>query len=325
MEKKKNLQSVPVIAKLFDISDRHVQRLAAGGVLPYESQRPYKFDLLPTIRAYIRYLRNRIDEHEKDERFEQAEYDKLRADADLKQHQAAIFRMKVRRMESQYHDAEVVKDCYNDFKLTIQEKIEQLARVEPEPDAAQKSGGDLDLRPARGIAARGFRRIPERDGAKPPFAGRRHVVLSAPPCVRSKMNHASPERTESRVARLVARTDDEQSQSPLDGFARLDPVEVGVRSESRVQRPDPRGRAEPDADRRGEDVCRVRAAVLPVRRRAAGAEEDGEKEEETAERRPRETAEAEATGGRGCGGVHGATGTGGGAVKRRSRSPGASE
>lgn len=129
MEKKKNLQSVPVIAKLFDISDRHVQRLAAGGVLPYESQRPYKFDLLPTIRAYIRYLRNRIDEHEKDERFEQAEYDKLRADADLKQHQAAIFRMKVRRMESQYHDAEVVKDCYNDFKLTIQEKIEQLPEL----------------------------------------------------------------------------------------------------------------------------------------------------------------------------------------------------
>ena len=94
------------------------------------------------------------------------------------------------------------------------------------------------------------------------------------------MNHASPERTESRVARLVSRTDDEQSQSSLDGVSRLDPVQVGVRSEPRVQRSDPRGRAEPDADRRGEDVRRVRAAVLPIRRRAAGGEGEERKEEE---------------------------------------------
>ena len=126
MEKKENLQSVPVIAKLFDISDRHVQRLAATGVLPYESQRPYKFDLLPTIRAYINYLRKRIEEQSKDEKIELAEYEKLRAEADLKQHQDKLLKMQVKALENQMHDAEDVKDMYDDLVAVVGDKLLQL-------------------------------------------------------------------------------------------------------------------------------------------------------------------------------------------------------
>lgn len=124
--KKQNLQSVPVIAKLFGISERHVQRLAAGGVLPYESKRPYTFDLLTTIQAYIRYLKERIAEKQKSEEIEQAEYDKLRAEADLKQHKAAFLKMEEKHLEEQMIESEIVADAYEDLILLIREKVMQI-------------------------------------------------------------------------------------------------------------------------------------------------------------------------------------------------------
>lgn len=56
---KQNLQSTEIMAKLFELDPRRVQQLAKEGILPAASQRPYKFDLLPTVKAYIRYLRDR--------------------------------------------------------------------------------------------------------------------------------------------------------------------------------------------------------------------------------------------------------------------------
>ena len=53
-KKNQNLQSTEVIAKLFDLDVRRVQQLAKEGIIPAASLRPYKFDLLPTIKAYIR-------------------------------------------------------------------------------------------------------------------------------------------------------------------------------------------------------------------------------------------------------------------------------
>lgn len=126
MEKKQNLQSVAVISKLFGISERHVQRLAADGVLPAVSKRPYKFDLLPTIQIYIRHLKGRIEEKQRGEEYELAEYEKLRAEADLKQHQEKLLKMQVKDLENQMHDAEDVKDMYDDLIAVIREKILQL-------------------------------------------------------------------------------------------------------------------------------------------------------------------------------------------------------
>lgn len=126
MEAKKNLQPVPVIAKLFNLSERSVQRLAAEGVLPYVSARPYQFDLLPTIQAYIRHLTARIEERGKSEEFEQAAYDKLRAEANYKQHKADILRMERKEMEKNMLDADMVKDAYEDILLIACEKLAEL-------------------------------------------------------------------------------------------------------------------------------------------------------------------------------------------------------
>ena len=79
---KQNLQTTAIIAKLFDLDERRVQQLAKSGVLPAASTRPYKFDLLPTVKAYIKHLRERANGKEaKTADTAKAEADKLRAEA----------------------------------------------------------------------------------------------------------------------------------------------------------------------------------------------------------------------------------------------------
>ena len=54
-----NLQPVRVIARLLDLTERRVQQLANEGVIPKESRGQY--DLIESVRGYIRSLRNQID------------------------------------------------------------------------------------------------------------------------------------------------------------------------------------------------------------------------------------------------------------------------
>ena len=129
MEIKQNLQEVPVIAKLFDISERHVRRLTAEGVLPCAETKPYRYDLLPTIRSYIKYLRERIEEQGKTEKIAKAEYDKLRADANLKQHQAAILKMQENDLDENMIDADDVELMIHDFMELCREKLLELPGI----------------------------------------------------------------------------------------------------------------------------------------------------------------------------------------------------
>ena len=97
---KQNLQTTATIAKLFELDERRVQQLAKAGVLPAASTRPYKFDLLPTIKAYIKHLREKANGKEaKTADTAKAEADKLRAEADLKQSKAKIAEMQLKELE----------------------------------------------------------------------------------------------------------------------------------------------------------------------------------------------------------------------------------
>ena len=125
-KKNQNLQSTEVIAKLFDLDVRRVQQLAKEGIIPAVSLRPYKFDLLPTIKAYIRYLRDRATGREKAVDVVKAEADKLRAEADLKQSKAKIEKMKLRELEGKMHRSEDVEDMTNDLVYTVRSMIMAL-------------------------------------------------------------------------------------------------------------------------------------------------------------------------------------------------------
>lgn len=124
---KQNLQSTDIIAKLFDLDVRRVQQLAKEGILPAASQRPYKFDLLPTVKAYIRYLRDRANWKEaKTADTVKAEADKLRAEADLKQSKAKIAELQLKELEGKMHRSEDVEALTNDLVYTARSMIMAL-------------------------------------------------------------------------------------------------------------------------------------------------------------------------------------------------------
>lgn len=122
-ETKQNLQETPVIAKLFGITERRVQQLAKDGILPVAGKRPYKFDLLPTIQAYIRHLNDRLASKDKGEQYSTAEFDKLRAEANIKQSKDKIAEMQLKELEGKMHRSEDVEAMTEDLVFTIRSMI----------------------------------------------------------------------------------------------------------------------------------------------------------------------------------------------------------
>lgn len=126
-ETKKNLQGSAIIAKLFGVTDRRVQQLAKEGIIPAAQTRPYKFDLLPTVQAYIRYLSEKANgKAQKSTDDVQAESDKLRAEADLKTYKAKIAEMQYNELEGSMHRSEDVEAMTNDLVYTVRSMIMAL-------------------------------------------------------------------------------------------------------------------------------------------------------------------------------------------------------
>lgn len=124
---KKNLQGSNIIAKLFGVTDRRVQQLAKEGVIPAAQTRPYKFDLLPTVQAYIKHLSEKANgKEQKNADTVQAEADKLRAEADLKQSKAKIAELQLKELEGKMHRSEDVEAMTNDLVYTIRSMIMAL-------------------------------------------------------------------------------------------------------------------------------------------------------------------------------------------------------
>ena len=126
-EKKQNLQGSAIIAKLFGVTDRRVQQLAKEGIIPAAKKKPYQFDLLPTVQAYIKYLSEKANGKEaKSTDTVQAEADKLRAEADLKQSKAKIAEMQLKELEGNMHRSEDVEAITNDLVYTVRSMIMSL-------------------------------------------------------------------------------------------------------------------------------------------------------------------------------------------------------
>lgn len=117
---KRNLQGSAIIAKLFGVTERRVQQLAKEGIIPAAQSKPYKFDLLPTVQAYIKHLSDKANgKEQKSTDTVQAEADKLRAEADLKRHKADIAEMQLKELEGKMHRSEDVEAMTNDLVYTV--------------------------------------------------------------------------------------------------------------------------------------------------------------------------------------------------------------
>lgn len=120
-----NLQSTKVIAKIFGVSTRRVEQLKAEGVIKGQG-RPTKYDLLPTIQAYIRYLSDKANGREKKETTAELEEAKLRADVEIKESKAAAAKIELKELQGKMHRAEDVEAIISDHVFYLRSMLTAL-------------------------------------------------------------------------------------------------------------------------------------------------------------------------------------------------------
>lgn len=126
--KEKEYYQVEEIAELLGMTGRRVQQLAKEGIIPTLATKPkYKFDLYAVAQTYIKYLSDKIQGREaKTADSEQAEKEKLRAEADWKIAKAKMSEMQVSELEGTMHRAEDVEAVTNDLVYAVRSNVLSL-------------------------------------------------------------------------------------------------------------------------------------------------------------------------------------------------------
>lgn len=118
MAEKQNLQRVEIIANLFGKTARRIMQLTQDGVLPIvQTDEGRRYDLLPTIQRYIKYLEQRA------ERNSDITQEKLnqKLDAEIKFKKAKADKMKIEldELKGIMHRSEDVEKITNDLVYAV--------------------------------------------------------------------------------------------------------------------------------------------------------------------------------------------------------------
>lgn len=116
------LKGVQYIAKLFGISTRRVEQLKTEGIIE-GTGKPTKYDLVPTVQAYIRYLSDKANGREKKKTVEELEEAKLRAEVDIKEAKAEAAKLELAELQGTMHRAEDVESIMTDHVLFLRSMI----------------------------------------------------------------------------------------------------------------------------------------------------------------------------------------------------------
>lgn len=117
-----NLQSTQVIAKIFGVSTRRVEQLKTEGIIKGQGK-PTKYDLLPTIQAYIKYLSDKANGREKKEKDAKLETDKLEAEKRIKSAKAEMVELELKELKGKMHRAEDVEAIVTDHVLFLRSML----------------------------------------------------------------------------------------------------------------------------------------------------------------------------------------------------------
>lgn len=117
-----NLQSTQVIAKIFGVSTRRVEQLKSEGVIKGEGK-PTKYDLLPTIQAYIKYLSDKAYGREKKQTDAQLETAKLEAEKRIKTAKAEMAELELKELQGKMHRAEDVEAIVTDHVFFLRSML----------------------------------------------------------------------------------------------------------------------------------------------------------------------------------------------------------
>ncbi len=122
MAEKKNLQSTQTIAKLFGITTRMVEYLKTEGIIQGEGK-PIKYDLMPTVQAYIQHLREKANGKIKPCDDQQNESAKLEAEARYKQAKAEMAELQLQELKGEMHRAGDVEEIMTNHVFAIRSAL----------------------------------------------------------------------------------------------------------------------------------------------------------------------------------------------------------
>lgn len=121
-ESAQNLQPSQVISKIFGISTRRVEQLKTEGVIQGQGK-PTKYDLLPTIQAYIKYLSDKAYGREKKQTDAQLETAKLEAEKRIKTAKAEMAELELKELQGKMHRAEDVEAIVTDHVFFLRSML----------------------------------------------------------------------------------------------------------------------------------------------------------------------------------------------------------
>ena len=109
-----------VIAQLFGVSVRRIQQLTQDGVLSTtKTPEGRRYDLVPTIQNYVKYLSDKAYGKSKSETEAQLKEKKLKADIALKESQGELHKLKTEIAAGQYISVEEIKMDYSRFFVSF--------------------------------------------------------------------------------------------------------------------------------------------------------------------------------------------------------------
>ena len=115
------------IAALFDMTPRRVQQLTKEGVITAVKEgNANRYDLLPTIQRYIRYLTAKANGREPSKKDSEIEGRRLEAEADLKRSKAGIAALQLSELEGTMHRSEDVEAVMTDLVYNIRSMLVAL-------------------------------------------------------------------------------------------------------------------------------------------------------------------------------------------------------
>lgn len=147
----KNLVKVEIIAKVFQVTVRRVQQLTQEGIIQtveiMEGNRKLRrYDLMPTVMQYIKYLSDKANGREKKSSTSDKEEEKLQAEVDLKKAKASIAQLQLEELEGRMHSAEDVEAMTTDLCLAVRSSLLSMPGrlavdvAEAQSNAAEVSG-----------------------------------------------------------------------------------------------------------------------------------------------------------------------------------------
>lgn len=123
----KKLQRTEMIAKLFQVTVRRIQQLTQEGILETVEIKQGKrtlrrYDLIPTVQAYIKYLGDKAYGREQKGSTDKEE-EKLQAEIDMKKAKARIAELELDELEGRMHSADDVEAMTTDLCLAVRSAL----------------------------------------------------------------------------------------------------------------------------------------------------------------------------------------------------------